>query len=264
MNAIDKLSFFINEINDIKDTSLQEFAATLIVNADDYFFTVPASSSGKYHPYFAREENGLVKHTRCVVFYAMCNAESFDFNQHDKDLLIISAIAHDIKKQGDGYKKHTVWEHPEFASNYVLDMQTKYPNLISKNDAKKIANAVLSHMGKWAHHDEFVKKKKKYPMPNNLFEQALQSADYNASRTELTGFAFRDSENVKLPKNILNSFILNEKEIVGNHVFDFGKYKGKTIKEVNQFDRNYLEWMKGKVDFKYKTSREKVIAFLNK
>ena len=120
----------------------------------------------------------------------MCNIESFGLNNRDKDLVIIAALAHDIKKQGDS-KNHTVWEHPELAHDFIIEMQNKFSNLISKEDAIIIANAVLCHMGKWANYNEFVGNKKAYPMPQTLFEYALQSADYIASRKELVLFDFK-------------------------------------------------------------------------
>ena len=39
----DRLKMFANEIGDIYDKDLKELAIELIANADDYFFTVPAS-----------------------------------------------------------------------------------------------------------------------------------------------------------------------------------------------------------------------------
>ena len=47
MTRGEKISVFINEFNYIKDNNLNAFARELIANAEDYFFTVPASSSGK-------------------------------------------------------------------------------------------------------------------------------------------------------------------------------------------------------------------------
>ena len=63
----ERLTAFANELNDIQDDNLRQFAAQLLANAPEYFFTIPASSSGKHHPYFAREVGGLVK------TYQMCN-----------------------------------------------------------------------------------------------------------------------------------------------------------------------------------------------
>jgi hypothetical protein len=270
MTIKEKLLLFANELFSITDDNLREFAARLIINAPEYFFTIPASSSGKYHPCFAREEGGLVKHTRCVVFYAICNSESFDFTQNEKDLLIIAAIAHDINKQGsaDFERKtaHTLWKHPELASEYVLQMQTKYPQLISIENAKQIANAILCHMGKWAHHPEFVKNKKQFPMPNNLFENALQSADYIASRTELTGFDFKGTDKLidkitKLSKTV--NYEENKETISpGDYLITFGKYKGSTIKEIYLKDDEYITWVFNCRDFSNKKAYEMICEFL--
>ena len=206
MTINERLTAFANELSDIQDDNLRQFAAQLLANAPEYFFTIPASSSGKFHPYFAREVGGLVKHTRCVVFYAECNAESFNFDSHTKDLAIIAALAHDIKKQGDNdAKNYTVWEHPELAYNFILEMQNTYPNLISVEDATIVANAILSHMGKWWHDEKFTKGKKQFPLPTTMFDYAIQSADYMASRVELTGFAFRPTDNVSIPLIATNS-----------------------------------------------------------
>ena len=78
----DKINLFINEINDIQDENLRAFATELIANADDYFFTVPASSSGKYHPPFDLGDGGLVRHTRLVAYMARSLAESYCFSDY--------------------------------------------------------------------------------------------------------------------------------------------------------------------------------------
>lgn len=265
LNQFEKINLFVNELNDIRDIKLRSFAIQLLLNAPEYFYTVPASSSGKYHPYFAKDEQGLIKHTRCVVFFAECNAESFNFDVHSKDLIIIAAIAHDIKKQGNNsYGKHTVWEHPELAHDYILEMQIKYPELITIEDATIIADAVLCHMGKWAHLPEYIKKKKQYPLPNSLFEYALQSADYMASRSELIGFDFRNTDNIELKDNDKILIIENNSKSndIGEEVFKFGKHCGKTIKEVvkNHFD--YIDWMVNKSDFKNKDMVDKIKLYL--
>lgn len=203
LTLTERLTLFANELNDIQDIKLRQFAIQLLANAPDYFFTAPASSSGKYHPYFAREIGGLVKHTRCVVFYAACNAESFDFDSHTRDLAIIAALAHDIKKQGNNNEgEHTVWEHPELSHNFVIEMQKVNPELITIDDTMIIANAILSHMGKWQHYSQYTKDRKQYPLPKTLFDYAIHSADYMASRVELTGFAFRTTEGVDISEII--------------------------------------------------------------
>lgn len=269
-----RLQLFANELNDIKDAKLQAFAVKLLTNAPDYFFTVPASSSGKYHPYFAREEGGLVKHTRCVVFYAECNAESFNFDSHIKDLAIIAALAHDIKKQGNNNTgSHTVWEHPELAYNFILETQKNNPDLITVEDATIIANAILCHMGKWQHDAQFTRGKKAFPLPTTLFDYAIQSADYMASRVELTGFAFRPTDGVIVrgyetlneeKTTVETSPVQTENVLsdIGDTVFPFGKHVGKTIREVVANHPDYIDWMLNKANFNNTDMLDKVKLYI--
>lgn len=273
MSINDRLQLFANELNDIKDNNLRQFAVQLLTNAPEYFFTVPASSSGKYHPYFAREVGGLVKHTRCVIFYAECNAESFNFDEHTKDLAIIAALAHDIKKQGNNNTgSYTVWEHPELAYNYVLETQKTNTNLISVEDATIIANAILCHMGKWQHDAQFTRGKKSFPLPVTLFDYAIQSADYMASRVELTGFAFRPTDGVSV-SGIATAMVNNNSPVtvseevkpvgnIGDEVFGFGKHAGKTIREVATDYPDYIDWMINKADFNNTDMLDKVKQYL--
>jgi hypothetical protein len=266
INKEDKIKFFVNEINDIKDLSLKEFAKELISNADDYFFTVPASSSGKYHPQFDLGEGGLVRHTRFVAFLAKCLAESRIFSDIDTDLLIIAALAHDITKQGDGNGKHTVWEHPELAKNYVMEIyknNTKFSN-IPEELINKICKAIHSHMGKWGNHAEFLRGNSPLPLPETEFEKVLQEADYVSSRREITGFDFRPTETVDIineetiPQKPISELSLTELE---NYKLDFGKNTGKTLKEI-RFS-GYLEWMINQVEFKNKEAQDMARAYLN-
>lgn len=258
----DKLKLFINEINDIKDLQLRAFATELIANADDYFFSVPASSSGKYHPPFDLGDGGLVRHTRCVVYMAQCVAESMIFSDYDKDLLTISALVHDIKKQGSGVGKHTVWEHPILAKEYVLETYKKDNFGISEESIMKICGAVLSHMGKWGNFNEYARDNEPLPLPSNEFEKALQIADYISSRREITEFNFRPTEEVNIIKEEAKP--VSEMSLIEfeNYVLPFGKHRGKTLKEIKP--TGYLEWMLKQEDFSNKEAQEVVKYYFKK
>ena len=66
----------------------------------DYFWHVPASSTGKYHPNFAQGEGGLVRHTKA----AMCVAEELlrleEFMYANRDIVYAAIIIHDCFKYG--------------------------------------------------------------------------------------------------------------------------------------------------------------------
>ena len=261
----DKIKMFINEIGDIKDADLKAFATELIANADDYFFVVPASSSGKYHPPFDLGDGGLVRHTRLVAYMARSLAESYCFSDYDTDCLIVAALAHDIKKQGNGDTGHTVWDHPILAMHYVQEIYGKTNFNVPADTIEKISNAVSSHMGKWGNEPRFCKGNTPLPMPVTEFDKALQAADYVASRKEITDFKFRDTEEVNIvaqPKPSLppvNEMSLFELE---NYQMPFGKHKGKTLREVKP--TGYLDWMLKQTDFANKDTQEIVRAYFNK
>ena len=269
MTRGEKISVFINELNYIKDDNLNAFARELIANAEDYFFTVPASSSGKYHPQFSLGVGGLVRHTRCVAYFAMGAGESYNFDQHTTDLLVIAAVAHDIKKQGHISNGHTVREHPLYGADYVIEMQSKFPNFITKEDAEKIAGAVRSHMGKWEGTREWVKDttKELFPMPKDGFEQALQMADYVASRKYILSFQFDEtgytpSENDVVAVNESKDISKMSLFELENYIIPFGKHRGKTLKEVKP--TGYLDWVLKQVDFNNKETQDIIKLYYKK
>lgn len=255
----DRIKLFINELNDITEEKVRKFAEILIENADDYFFEIAASTTGKYHPQFDLGNGGLVRHTRCVAFMAECEAKSRMFSEHDTNLLIVSALAHDIKKLGDGSGKYTVGDHPKWAYDYIMSTFEENKGLITKKDATTMANAVLSHMGQWGEKDGM-------PLPKTELEKALQAADYIASRKEILDFDFRPTDNVKgfgekseqkEPVNIVSHC---------DYVFTFGKNLGKTIKEVYEAEKDnlqsgYLMWIVKKEDFNMTEARFNTMAY---
>ena len=85
-----KIEMFKKEINYVKDSSRRKDLKTLIGLLPDYFFEVPASSTGKYHPSFALGEGGLVRHTKVAVRIAYellnNNTVGIKFSDKDKDL----------------------------------------------------------------------------------------------------------------------------------------------------------------------------------
>lgn len=196
MNRADKIAMFSKEIESIVDDDLKALAIEIIGGADDYFFTIPASSSGKFHPAFSLGEGGLVRHTKCVVYMAKCLCESFDIDEYKRDMLIVAALAHDVKKQGDdpnglGY---TVHEHPLLAARYVCEVYFASDIVIPNGVVSLIADMISSHMGKWGADPKFIGDKTPLAMPQTECEKILQAADYLASRKEILNFDFGDDK----------------------------------------------------------------------
>ena len=68
MNKIDQFEIELGYIN---DEAIQEDCRTMIELLPDYFFEVPASSTGKYHPSYSLGEGGLLRHTKKNVMFVL-------------------------------------------------------------------------------------------------------------------------------------------------------------------------------------------------
>lgn len=100
------------EIDRIQNTQLRE---TLIAYFNhvvpDYFWTIPSSSSGKYHSSFDSGEGGLVRHTKMCVLVAEELLRLEEFNKIDPDCMYAAMLLHDSFKHGkDG--RHYRADHP--------------------------------------------------------------------------------------------------------------------------------------------------------
>ena len=66
----------------------------------DYFFEIPASSSGKYHPKISLGNGGVVRHTVFAVDLALELFRVYNFTDIEKDIIVISLAIHDTFKSG--------------------------------------------------------------------------------------------------------------------------------------------------------------------
>ena len=238
MNSKERIDLFQRELSYIADDELREFAKQLLRDADEYFFSVPASSSGKYHPDFARGEGGLVRHTKAVAYFVneliRPEMEFGKIDRRDADLLVVAAIAHDIKKQGNGLEGHTVREHPQLAADYVTQTYHDYEwKTIDVRDLDFLCEVIRSHMGPWQD-----------PKPSSRVQLILFYADYIASRKEIVGIDFIDSGN----NEAVEAYEKPQMTVEG-YKFDFGKTKGMTIKEAYDKEPGYIRWIANKEGF---------------
>lgn len=179
MNNQDKINIFSKELNFIKDLEIYELVCDVLSVIPEYFFTIPASSTGKYHPNYALGEGGLVRHTKSAVRIAieLLNNHSINnFGEIEKDIIISVLILHDTCKSGIVKNKYTITEHPLLACE-VLDLfKGKYDNEVIKGIQKCIA----SHMGEWCF--DYKTKEKVLPTPDSKMERFVHMCDYLASR----------------------------------------------------------------------------------
>lgn len=176
-----KVDSFINEIDYIKNERYKENIKILIELLPDYFFEVPASSTGKYHPSFTLGDGGLVRHTKVAVriAYELLNNESIghSFNDDEKDLIIMALIMHDGLKSGLEKSQYTAFDHPLQVCKYIVDNQEKLT--LNEDEIKLITNMISSHMGEWNtnNYSSVV-----LPKPSNKYQRFVHMCDFLASR----------------------------------------------------------------------------------
>ena len=176
-----------DEVNNLSIEDIRDFAKCLLYNLPDYFFTVPASSSGKYHPAGDLGEGGLVRHSICVrkmLDHLFELAGYFELTDREKVLLEVAALFHDGFKSGtqEEYEKdiHTKFLHPVYAANFIILQSVRYS--FPYDDANFIASAIISHMGQW---DSTWKEIGTLPHPITDGQKALHLADFLASRKDI-------------------------------------------------------------------------------
>lgn len=175
---------FIGIINTISDERLKKAALEMTTDLPDYFWHIPASSSGKYHPECDLGEGGLLRHSImvCTIALDLLTSEVFiKDNPVNRDLVIISTLFHDGFKSGEvingQYSDHTVFEHPLISADFVRKHLKQ--NGVDESIISIITLAIQAHMGKWntSKYSELVLR-----TPQNNFEKLIHTADYVASR----------------------------------------------------------------------------------
>lgn len=137
------------ELRQIINDDIRHIVIEALKVAPEYFWTVPASSTGKYHPSYALGNGGLVRHTKAAVLIALelfRNNTVQNFTDEEKDLIIASLILHDTAKSGFRGSKYTVTEHPMLVKN-LFEQINVHERCIGY--AEQINELVESHMGQW-------------------------------------------------------------------------------------------------------------------
>ncbi len=175
--------YFRKEIFYIKSPIIRRIVSDGVQNIPKYFFTIPASSSGKFHPQYALGNGGLYRHVQAVIIIAneLFRMDRFKFSQTQKDLIIGSIILHDGWKQGATESGWTEFEHPTIAARELWKSVATY-DLFDKYYLFQICLNIASHMGQW-NKDE--KTGRRLLPPITKMQKFVHLCDYIASRKQL-------------------------------------------------------------------------------
>lgn len=176
-----KYEVFITEINYIKSNEYRENIKILLELLPDYFYEIPASSTGKYHPKYALGKGGLVRHTKAAVKIAnellKNNTMGQAFNEREQDLIIMALMLHDGLKEGLIKGAYTVFEHPLIMAKFIRDNKDKLT--LNQMDLEFIAQVIETHMGEWNTNPY---SKIVLPLPKNKYQKFVHMCDFLASK----------------------------------------------------------------------------------
>lgn len=178
---MDKVKLFEKELELIENHRIKKFATLAVESIPDYFFTVPASSTGKYHPSYALGEGGLLRHTKAAVMIAqeLLQLEMFPYNRDIKDLAIVALILHDSQKHGSDHSKYTLATHPTLAKSSILS-NPKINTILMDDEMEILCACIETHMGQF--NQDYKTKKEILPKPKKGVENFVHLCDYLASR----------------------------------------------------------------------------------
>lgn len=185
MNKEEKYRVFEKEVAWIQSDDIRQFIRKAVMELPDYFFTVAASSTGKYHPSYALGDGGLVRHTKAAVAIAkdLLGLEMYrKFTPYQRDMILGCLILHDGLKHGLLGGKYTVAEHPTLMASWLRDTM-KIEEQLPGECCSAMLGAISAHMGEfntdYRTHEEIL------PKPATQMEKFVHQCDYLASRKYL-------------------------------------------------------------------------------
>ena len=187
-------SIFDVEINYMYDDKIKESSRKLIDMLPDYFFKVPASSTGKYHPACSNVEGGLVNHTKLAVRLAndlMNNKMLFNkFSKREHDLIILALIMHDGFKHGIKQDKYVRFDHPIISANFVKEHAEEVG--LTSEDGQLLYEIISSHMGEFntSNYSDVV-----LPLPKTSIQKFVHMCD-DISSKKYVNAEFDDKHNM--------------------------------------------------------------------
>jgi hypothetical protein len=159
---LDPTHEFKNELLKIQNTFYLDIAVEALNKVPNYFWFVPASASGKYHPKSSLGMGGLVRHVKSVFWIAeelLAHPLYAPFNEDEKDEIRVAVLLHDACKQGiENEGTSTLAEHPLLVRDHLMPdaiPMGRTTDVWSTDDIKlagawfRICDLIETHMGIW-------------------------------------------------------------------------------------------------------------------
>lgn len=234
---MDKKAVFKELLDRFETEEIRLYCEDMIENIPDYIFTMPSSTSGKFHNATQCQPHGQIYHI--IMFGAImnyrlalkCNKEKFN-NPIIRDAMRCVPIFHDAVKCGWNGSQYTVHDHPMLAGAWVRE--TKVNHDIDDDIKEMIARMCERHSGEWT---SSKRSKVVLPEPETEMEILVHECDILSSRADID----------MRPSDYLKSIFGEEKIELPNlddYIISFGKHKGEKLVDVFKSDHDYCMWLK--------------------
>lgn len=236
---MDKVKIFEELLNKFETDEIRDYCADMIKEIPDYIFTIPSSTSFKYHNKTQCQPHGQIFHI--LMFAEIMNyVLELEYvkertNERQRDCLRCTPIFHDAIKCGLNGSQYTVHEHPMLAGEWVRNTFVEHD--VDANTKAYIARLCESHSGEWT---STKRSKTVLPKPENDEQFFVHMCDYLASRSNLdmtySNEVLATLDDVEIPKQELPD--------VNTYVLNFGKHSGEKLVDVAKSDPSYISWAK--------------------
>ena len=188
--------YFLEEISYIKNDKIKKSLIYMINKLPDYFFIVPAASTGKYHPMYASGEGGLLRHTKAAVriAYELLNDPAIGekYTSDERDLMIMGLLLHDGLKLGKEESKYTKFDHPILMANYIEEEKDNLE--LTDSERNLVMDVIKTHMGPWTTDYDGIEVLEK---PKTKYQNFVHMCDYLASRKCIL-IPFDENDNISV------------------------------------------------------------------
>lgn len=232
---MEKKAVFKELLDKFETEEMRLYCEDMIELIPDYIFTMPSSTTGKFHNATQCQPHGQIYHI--IMFGAImnyllalkCNQEKFK-SPIQRDAMRCVPIFHDAIKCGWDGSQYTVHEHPMLAGQWIRETHVEHD--IDDTIKERIARMVERHSG-----ERTTNKRSTVvlPEPENEMEILVHECDILSSRPDI------DMQ----PPGYLKSVLGEEPEDlpdINTYRLNFGKMKGLTIPEIAEQDISYLYW----------------------
>ncbi len=184
------------ELGYLKIDKVKNACLEVIKLLPDYFFVVPASSTGKYHPDYALGDGGLLRHSKAAIRigYELLSDPAIGdkYTELEKDLMLMALLIHDGLKSGLEKEKYTRFDHPLLMADFLMDNEEVLG--LEVEEIEFLGDVIKTHMGPWTKdysgNDVLEKPKTKY-------QNFVHMCDFLASRKCIL-VPFDDKNNISV------------------------------------------------------------------